>query len=140
MNELNIEQILASSGALVTAVIIVINALKAMGLPGRMMPFVSIILGIGGAYLTISHNPAIFIIVGILVTGTETGIFMYNQGYFQKKYESGQAPAQELEDPVVPSPTPPAQPIDDQINDLDDDFDLDPEPEEPVMPAKTRKR
>lgn len=107
----DIQSILAASGALVTAVVIVVNALKAMGLPGRVMPFASIILGIGGAWLTISHDPAIFVIVGILVTGTENGIFVLNQRYFQKKFEEGEAPAQETSDPVVPSPTPPAQPV-----------------------------
>lgn len=102
----HVEQILASSGALVTAIIIAVNAFKALGLPGKMMPFISIVLAIGGAYLTISHDPAIFVIVGILATGTENGIYVLNQTYFQKKYEKGEAPAQVTENPVVPAPTP----------------------------------
>lgn len=92
---MNIEQILSTSGALVTAVVIAVNALKAMGLPGKVMPFVSILLGMGGAYLTISHDPAVWVIVGVLVTGTEHGIFALNQNYFAKK---------EIEHGIVPPP------------------------------------
>lgn len=80
-----IQQIMANSAALVTAVVIAVNALKAIGLPGRFMPFFSILLGIGGAYLTISHDPSLFIIIGVLVTGTEHGVFALNQSYFKKQ-------------------------------------------------------
>jgi hypothetical protein len=70
-----LKQILQSTGMLVTAIIIVVNSLKAIGLPGKFAPFISILVGIAGAYLTLSHEPAVFIIVGVLSSVGEHGVY-----------------------------------------------------------------
>lgn len=70
-----------ANGALVTAIQIINNAAKAVGMPGKVAIILSLVLGIAGAYLTISHDPSVFIISGIIVGGIELGIYKAQEAY-----------------------------------------------------------
>lgn len=75
MNQIDFNSIITQNAALVAAVIFAVTALKEVGLPGKFASLMAMILGIGGAYLVISHSPGIFIIAGILAAAGEKGVF-----------------------------------------------------------------
>lgn len=77
--------LVAQAGAITTAVIVIVKVIKEMGVPGRFMSALAVVSGIGLSYLTVSHDPSVFILLGILAAGVEKGAYSIDEKHIENK-------------------------------------------------------
>lgn len=77
--------LVAQAGAITTAVIVIVKVIKEMGVPGKFMSALAVVSGIGLSYLTVSHDPAVFILLGILAAGVEKGAYSIDEKHIEER-------------------------------------------------------